>query len=81
MSTRHAMPSLARLASHVPLNPDCAIGTVHDVGAYTGAEGECADAIEAGVGADGPAQPPLQHTRSLRTASRGNTDLIDTFLI
>jgi len=41
----------------------------------------CANAIEAGFGADGLAQPPLPHTRSLRTASRGNTDLITTFLV
>jgi len=33
------------------------------------------------VGADGPAQPPLSHTRSLCTVPRGNPDLIATFLV
>jgi len=57
------------------------LGTGQDVGAHTGAGGECADAIDAGVGADGLAQPLLPHTRSLRTASRGSADLIGTFLV
>jgi len=37
--------------------------------------------IEAGVGADGLEQSPFPHTRSFRTASRGNPDLIVTFLV
>jgi len=65
---------------HAPLNADWAPGTLQDVGAHTSANGESANAI-ASVGADGLAQPPLPHTRSLRTASRGNADLIATFLV
>jgi len=49
--------------------------------AHTGVGEEYADAIEAGVGADRLAQPPLQHTRSLRSASRNNPDLIATLLV
>jgi len=68
-------------AGHVPLHADWTLGTGQDVGAHTGAGGECAEAIEADVGADGLAQPPFPHTRLLRTASRGNPDLIATFLV
>jgi len=50
------------LAGHVPLHADWPLGTGQDVGAHTGAGGECADAIEAGVGADRIA-PPLSRTR------------------
>jgi len=70
---------LAGPAGNATLHADWALGTRQDVGAHTGAGGECADAIEADDGADGLAQPPLQHTRSLRTASRGNPDLIPHF--
>jgi len=38
------------------------LGTEHDVGAHTDVGGDCADAIEAGVGANGLAQP-LSRTR------------------
>jgi len=53
-------------------------GHCQDVGAQIGAGRECADAIDAGVGADGLAQPPLQ---CKRTASRGKPNLIATFLV
>jgi len=65
----------------VPLHVCWALSTGQDVGAYTGAGGECADATETGVSADGLAQFPLLHTRSLRTASHDNPDLIAIFLV
>jgi len=73
---------LAGSYGHAPLRVDWALSTRQNVGAYIGAGGECADAIEASVGADRLAQlTPLPHTRSLRTASRGNADLTATFLV
>jgi len=72
---------LAGPADHAPLHGDWALGTGQDVGAHTGAGGECTDATEAGIGADRLAQPPLPHTRLLCMASHGNPDLLDTFLV
>jgi len=69
----------ARLAGHVHV--DWALGTGQDVGAHTGAGGECVDVIKAGVGADEQAQLPFPHTHSLRTAPSGNPDLIAAFLV
>jgi len=43
----------------VPLQADWVLGTVQPINIHTGAGRQCADAIEAGVGADGPA---LIHT-------------------
>jgi len=40
-------------ASHAPLQADWALGTGQAIGAHTGADGQCADAVEAAVGADG----------------------------
>jgi len=44
----------AGLARHASLHADWALKNGQAVGARTGAGGQCADAIEASVGADGP---------------------------
>jgi len=40
-----------------------ALSAGQDVGAHIGAGGECIDAVEAGVGVDGLAQPLSRHIR------------------
>jgi len=44
---------LARPAGHAPLEADLALDTWTQ---HTGAKGQCADAVEVGVAADGPAR-------------------------
>jgi len=41
-------------AGHTPLQADWALGTGQVIGVHTGAGGQCADAIVAGVSADWP---------------------------
>jgi len=49
-----------------------AMGTGQAIGAHTGAGGQCADALETGVGADGPVHDTgMYATQSLWRAKSG----------